>query len=114
MPLSSRNPRPITGAVKNQKKKKIHLIEIHWGEPISLVSPDGDTQQFSTFEKASYWLRRKWPVADAARQRALVQVQAAMDCLIPAATARYAFVSAARSAGFKMEEVADATGWQAA
>ena len=90
------------------------MIEIHWGEPISLVSPDGENQRFSTFEKASYWLRRKWPVADDARQRALTQVQAAMDCLIPAATARNAFVSAARSAGFKMADARDANGWQPA
>lgn len=90
------------------------MIEIHWGEPVSLVSPDGEKQRFSTFETASYWLRRKWPVADEARQRALMQVQAAMDCLIPAATARNAFVSAARSAGFRITDAPDPTRGQPA
>ncbi len=90
------------------------MIEIYWGEPISLVSPDGDEQRFSTFEKAGYWLRRKWPVADDASRRALMQVQAAMDCLIPASTARNTFLSAARSAGFKVAEIASANGSRAA
>lgn len=76
------------------------MIEINWGEPVSLVSPDGEENCFSTFEKARYWLRRKWPVADNASRKALFQVEAAMDCLTPAAVARDAFIAAARSAGF--------------
>ena len=107
------NPRPIGGADLYLTKKKIHLIEIHWGEPISLVSPNGDEQRFSTFEKAGYWLRQKWPVADDASRRALLQVEAAMDCLIPASTARATFVAAARSAGFKVAGMSGAAGCQA-
>ncbi|MFT3690876.1 DUF982 domain-containing protein [Paenirhodobacter sp.] len=77
------------------------LIEIHWGEPLSFImSPKGDVQTFSTIEQARYWLRKRWPVSDDARQRALVHVEAAMDCLTPIATARRAFIAAAQSAGF--------------
>ena len=102
------------GADPYLKKKKIQLIEIHWGEPVSLVSPNGDEQRFSTFEKAGYWLRRKWPVADDASRQALLQVEAAMDCLIPASTARNTFVAAARLAGFKVADLPDAPGLRAA
>lgn len=80
------------------------MIEIYWGEPLSLVSPDGEQEEFSTFEKARYWLRRKWPVADRARQDALNEIEAALDCLTPAARARRAFDAAARSAGFVVGE----------
>ena len=77
------------------------MIEINWGRPLSLiVSPQGDIQTFSTIEQALYWLRRKWPVADAAQSRAIVQVEAAMHCLTSVGTARRAFLAAARSAGF--------------
>ena len=73
------------------------LIEIHWGEPLSFIlSPKGDVQKFSTIEQARYWLRNRWPVSDDARRRALVQVEAAMDCLTPIATARRAFIAAAQ------------------
>jgi len=64
-------------------RKTNTMIEIYWGEPLSLViSPEGDVQKFSTIEQAQYWLRRKWPVADAAR---------------------HAFLNAARSAGFVLQ-----------
>jgi len=77
------------------------LIEINWGTPLSLVSPRGDEESFSTFEKARYWLRRKWPVSDSAREHALNEVEAALDCLAPADVARVAFVAAAISAGYR-------------
>lgn len=77
------------------------MIEIYWGEPMSLViSPEGDVQKFSTIEQAQYWLRKKWPVSDAARQHALGSLEAAMDCLGSVREARYAFLRAAHSAGF--------------
>jgi hypothetical protein len=42
-----------------------NMIETHWGDPITLVlSPEGGIQKFSTIEQASYWLRKKWPVAN--------------------------------------------------
>ena len=76
------------------------MIEIYWGGPLSLTSPDGGQEEFSTVEKARYWLNRKWPVTDRARQDALHAIEAAMDCLAPASWARAAFGAAARSAGF--------------
>lgn len=77
------------------------MIETHWGTPLSfVVSPEGDIQKFSTIEQARYWLRRKWPVADAARLQALAHVEAAMDCLAPVGAARAAFRAAAGTAGF--------------
>lgn len=84
--------------------KETDVIEINWGKPLSfVVSPAGDIQEFSTAEQARYWLRKKWPVADPARDRALRLVEAAMDCTAPVGTARRAFISAARSAGFVPE-----------
>gem|GEM_PF-708056 len=81
--------------------KELTLIEINWGKPLSLVvSPDGDIQEITTAEQALYWLRKKWPVADDARDRALHHVEAAMDCIVPVGIARRAFISAAKSAGF--------------
>lgn len=80
------------------------LIEINWGKPLSFViSPAGDIQEITTAEQARHWLRKKWPVADQARDRALHQVEAAMDCLASVGTARRAFISAARTAGFMPE-----------
>lgn len=80
------------------------MIEISWGKPLSfVVSPQGDIQKFTTAEQARHWLRRKWPVADKARDRAIHQVEAAMDCLTSVGTARRAFISAARTAGFQHE-----------
>ena len=64
------------------------------------MSPDGDIQDITTAEQARYWLRKKWPVADQARDRALHQVEAAMACMASVGTARRAFISAAKSAGF--------------
>lgn len=86
------------------------MIEIQWGEPLSFViSPEGEVQNFSTLEQARYWLRRKWPVADAARQSALTRIEAAMDCVGSVGTARRAFISAARSAGFIHDHLVTAT-----
>ncbi|WP_234450840.1 MULTISPECIES: DUF982 domain-containing protein [unclassified Paracoccus (in: a-proteobacteria)] len=77
------------------------MIEINWGKPLSFVmSPHGDIQDITTAEQAQYWLLKKWPVADHARDRALHQVEAAMDCMASVGTARRAFISAARTAGF--------------
>ena len=55
------------------------MIEIQWGAPVALRQPHGgDTDWFSTIEKARYWLRRKWPVSDTARRSAIAKVEAAM------------------------------------
>lgn len=87
-------------------KKDIWLIEIHWGQPLSLIlSSDGDVQKFSTIEQVKYWLLKQWPVADEARSNALKQVEAAMDCIVPVGVARRAFAAAARSAGFISENL---------
>lgn len=81
--------------------KEPTLIEINWGKPLRFVlSPQGDIQEITTAEQARYWLRKKWPVADPARDRALHHVEAAMNCLASVGTARRAFISAARTAGF--------------
>ena len=86
--------------------ERVDLIEIHWGEPLSFVmSPEGDVQKFSTIEQARFWLSRKWPVSDDARERALHHLDAAMDCLGSVGTARRAFIAAARSAGFVPEDL---------
>lgn len=77
------------------------MIEINWGHPMTVVvSPNGNTQKISTIEQACYWLRKKWPVSDRKRDFALDQIDAAMHCLVPVGTARKAFISAARTAGF--------------
>ncbi|WP_438670994.1 DUF982 domain-containing protein [Pseudogemmobacter sonorensis] len=81
-------------------------MEIHWGEPLSFVmSPDGDVQKINTIEQAKYWLARKWPVSDDARERALRHVDAAMHCIGSVGTARRAFIAAARTAGFVPEDL---------
>jgi hypothetical protein len=103
----------IWARTRPQEKKK-HVIEIHMGEPISLISPDGEEQRFSTFETARYWLRRKWPVSDDASRHALAQVEAALDCLIPAVVARKAFLQAAMAAGFDAVGAARENGSRAA
>ncbi len=90
------------------------MIEIYWGEPVSLISPDGEEQRFSTFETARYWLRRKWPGSDVASRHTLTQVEAAMDCLIPASVARKSFVDAALDAGFVAADLSDENGSLAA
>jgi hypothetical protein len=91
------------------------LIEICWGQPLSLViSPDGDVQKFSTIEKVKYWLLKRWPIADDARSTALKQVDAAMHCIVPVGVARRAFVVAARSAGFIPEDLVGYTARRAA
>lgn len=78
------------------------MIEISWGKPLHLVvTQDGDSQKISTIEQAKYWLRRRWPVADEARQRALASIDAAMDCLLPVQLARRAFEDAATTAGYR-------------
>jgi len=82
------------------------LIEVYWGEPLSLVvSPEGDVQKFSTIEQARYWLRKKRPVADDARHTALHKIDAAMTCIGSVGSARRGFLSAAQSAGFARENL---------
>jgi hypothetical protein len=82
-------------------------MELNWGEPLSfVVTTDGEVQKFSTIEQAVYWLRKRWPVADSARLKALDQLDAAMHCLTSMGSARRAFISAARSAGFRPETLA--------
>lgn len=68
-----------------------------------VVTPEGATKNVSTIEQARHWLRKKWPVADLKRERALEQIDAAMHCLAPVGAARDAFVAAAKTAGFNLE-----------
>lgn len=76
-------------------------MEIQWGQPVVLITGhDGNVERFGTIEKARYWLRRRWPVGDAARHTALAKVESAMECMSPVEEARRAFVAAALSAGF--------------
>ncbi|OWU85356.1 hypothetical protein ATO6_08495 [Oceanicola sp. 22II-s10i] len=76
-------------------------MELDWGHSMTLVLSDaGDTKRITTIEQAHHWLKRKWPVADRARETALVQVEAAMECLVSVTSARKAFRLAADSAGF--------------
>lgn len=78
------------------------MIEIQWGQPVALVLPhDGEIERFSTIEKVRYWLRRRWPVSDAAQDTALAKVESAMDCMSPVEEARRAFLVAALTAGFE-------------
>ena len=106
-PRFSFDPAPfvcVAGSVLG--RKQYTLIEIQWGEPLSFVtSPAGDVQTFSTLEQARYWLRRRWPVSDEARGRALDRIEAAMDCVASVGTARRAFISAAKSPGFVPENL---------
>lgn len=86
-------------------------MEIYWGTPLAfVVSPEGQVQMFSTIEQARYWLRKKWPVSDDARSRALDQIEAAMDCMSTVGAARRAFISAARTAGFVPEDLVTRSG----
>lgn len=82
------------------------LIEIYWGKSLSLVLRDGTTKNISTLEQARHWLRRRWPAEDRSRNLALRQIDAAMECLVPVAAARRAFVAAARAAGLMPAESA--------
>lgn len=79
-----------------------NMMEINWGSPLTfVVSQEGDTQKFTTIEQALYWLRKKWPIADRNRDLAIEHVDAAMHCLTTVGAARSAFISAAKTAGFK-------------
>lgn len=89
------------------KEDKIYMIEIHWGHQMTLITPhDGAVIRISTIEKARYWLKSKWPAADAASVLALAKIEAAMDCLIPVEDARRAFLTAATTAGFHSTKAA--------
>lgn len=82
------------------------LIEINWGNPIIFfTSPQGGTQKFKTIEQAQYWLLKKWPVADHDRDIALSKIDEAMHCMGTVNAARIAFISAAKTAGFKPDLV---------
>ncbi|MBT9386324.1 DUF982 domain-containing protein [Pseudooceanicola sp. CBS1P-1] len=77
------------------------MMDIPWGEPFALIDSKGnDVARVGTIETAHHWLRRKWPVADGAQKKALLRVEAAMDCMGSVDEARQAFLLAARSAGF--------------
>lgn len=69
-----------------------------------VVSPRGDTKKITTIEQARYWLRKKWPVSDHDRDLALDRIDAAMHCLATVGAARNAFISAAKTAGFKPDQ----------
>lgn len=78
------------------------MIEVNWGEPLTLiVSECGEEQKISTIEQAKYWLRKRWPVLDDARSRAIACIEGAMECMMPVQVARHAFLAAAKTAGFK-------------
>jgi len=82
------------------------LIDIHWGDPTTLVvSSQGHTQKITTIEQALYWLRKKWPVTDHNRDIALDYIDAAMNCLVMVSTARKAFLLAAKSAGLMPDHI---------
>lgn len=95
----------------NRTLTEINLIEINWGNPMTLVvSPHGDTQKISTIEQALYWLRKKWPVTDQKRDIAIDYVDAAMHCLVTVGVARKAFLAAAKTAGFMLgDEIIEVT-----
>ncbi|WP_080517700.1 DUF982 domain-containing protein [Cereibacter sphaeroides] len=93
-------------AARFSSSERTDLIEIHWGEPLSfVVSPEGDVQKFTTIEQAGYWLRRRWPVENDARRRAIHHLEAAMDCVGSVGSARRSFIAAARSAGLVAEDL---------
>ncbi len=95
------------GTLASRIRKTTNMMEIFWGDPLILIDPkDGDVTRFCTIEKVHYWLRRKWPVADAAQQTALAKVEAAMECMNSVDDARNAFLKAARLAGFKQAAMA--------
>ena len=84
------------------------MIEIIWGKPLHLVTKSGDTKILSTIEQAEYLLKNQWPdgVCDDARAVALSKMRDAMECIGSIGSARRAFVSAARVAGFRPESMA--------
>ncbi|TMV36106.1 DUF982 domain-containing protein [Thioclava sp. BHET1] len=76
-------------------------MELNWGHPMMLsASKEDEILRVSTIEQAHYYLKRKWPTADDARDFALSQIEAAMNCLVSVSSARRAFLSAADSAGY--------------
>ena len=78
------------------------MIETDWGQPLHIaISPEGDIKKFTTIEQAQHWLSHKWPVRDEKRQTALRAIDAAIHCIGTIATARKAFIAAAKSAGFR-------------
>lgn len=96
-PRDGRQPEAPDPAFRRKNKT---LIETSWGTPLSIiVSPSGDTKKITTTEQARHWLKKKWPVADAAHDRAIRQIEAAMECMAPVGAARQAFTLAARTAG---------------
>lgn len=93
-----------TASLRREQIKDIKMMEIQWGQPMTLVAPqDGTIERFSTIEKARHWLKRKWPIADITRDTALARIDAAMDCMSPVEDARHAFLVAALCAGYRPE-----------
>ncbi|MDN3711921.1 DUF982 domain-containing protein [Paracoccus cavernae] len=77
------------------------MIEIIWGKPLTLVAAEsGDFHKISTIEQAKYWLIKRWPVVDEARERALAMINGAMECMTPVQAARAAFAAAAKAADY--------------
>ncbi|SMO79420.1 DUF982 domain-containing protein [Paracoccus laeviglucosivorans] len=88
-------------AFSTSNSHMLSMIEISWGKPLTLVvTESGDTQKISTIEQAKYWLRKHWPIADDARQRAMNSIDGAMECMLPVQIARRAFEDAAGTAGY--------------
>lgn len=107
-PPCPRDRAPFKSEPSRTLRKTRTLIEIYWGQPITLVvSPEGDVKTFSTIEQVHYWLRKKWPVADTAQDHAIDRVMAAMDCMGSVGEARTAFLDAANTAGFVPFEATD-------
>lgn len=79
------------------------MIEIIWGKPLTIVAAEsGDFHKISTIEQAKYWLLKRWPVVDEARERALSVINLAMECMAPVQMARAAFAAAAQSAEYEV------------
>lgn len=80
------------------------MIEIFWGEPMTIFLPcEGRAKKISTIEQANHWLKRAWPVSDHNRDDALLKISEAMDCLVPVSAAREAFLVAVGTAGFQTD-----------
>ncbi|MBU2956170.1 DUF982 domain-containing protein [Paracoccus sp. 1_MG-2023] len=80
------------------------MIEIQWGSPLHFTTDaHGGTRRITTIEQAQHWLRKSWPIDDDRRVQAMNQIDAAMECIVPVSSARSAFLSAANSAGLRLE-----------
>lgn len=79
------------------------MFEVNWGRPLVIaVTNAGDKKKISTIEHARYLLSQKWPTDDSQRAHALNAIDDAMECMASVASARLAFLQAARTAGFTL------------